>query len=217
MSRGVIQTEVHQYVAALCGPESEADRFIGEQTAPLPGAGMRIGADQARFFTLLTGLLGVKKAVEVGTYTGTSALAIARGLPADGRLVCCDVNPETTAIAVEGWRRAGVAERIELRLAPAVETLTALLHIEGEGSFDLAFIDADKENYAAYYELCLSLLRTGGVLLLDNMLWSGRVLGPERDATSQLLHDLNERLSTDTRVEAVLLTIGDGVTLLRKR
>ncbi len=167
---------------------------------------------------LLARLMGVRKAIEVGTFTGYSALAVARAMPADGRLVACDVSEAWTGIARRYWREAGVADRIELRLAPALETLDALVAAGEAGTFDFAFIDADKENYDGYYERCLALLRPGGLVMIDNVLWNGSVANPDKtDADTEAIRALNARLRDDRRVSLSLVPIGDGLTLCRKR
>jgi caffeoyl-CoA O-methyltransferase len=179
---------------------------------------MQISPEQGQFMRLLIELLDVRRIVEIGVFTGYSGLSMALALPPDGKLIACDVSEEFTQVARRYWREAGVADRIELRLAPAVETLDRLIADGGTGSFDLAFIDADKENYDAYYEKCLVLLRPGGVLLIDNVLWSGRVARPEdtsRDTTA--LRALNEKLHRDERVSLSMLPVGDGLTIARKR
>jgi|SRR5579884_1750921 predicted O-methyltransferase YrrM len=198
--------------------ESPVARRLREETARLPQAGMQIGPDQAALLALLVRSIGARRCLEIGTFTGMSALAVAAALPVDGRLVCCDVSEEWTAVARRYWAEAGVAARIELRLAPALETLDALLAADGAGQYDFAFIDADKTNYDAYYEACLRLLRAGGLIALDNMLWSGRVADPaEHDADTAALRALNAKIHADARVDCVLLTVGDGVMLVRKR
>jgi predicted O-methyltransferase YrrM len=187
------------------------------ETAKLPQSGMQIGADQAAFMALLVRAIGAKRCIEVGTFTGYSALAVACALPDDGRLICCDVSAEWTAIARRYWLEAGIAERIDLRLAPALDTLRELAR-DGRGTYDFAFIDADKGNYGAYYEACLDLLRPGGLIVLDNMLWSGRVADPDHhDADTDAIRALNAKIDIDGRVDSSLLTIGDGVMLVRKR
>ncbi|NCT66024.1 MAG: SAM-dependent methyltransferase [Rhodanobacteraceae bacterium] len=197
--------------------ESALARRLREETARLPQAGMQIGPDQAAFLALLARSIGSRRALEIGTFTGYSALAVAAALPPDGRLVCCDVNAEWTRIARRYWTEAGLAERIELRLAPALDTLAAL-RAEHAEPFDFAFIDADKGSYDAYYEACLALLRPGGLIALDNMLWSGRVADPaQTDADTVALRALNAKIRDDARVDASLLSLGDGVMLVRKR
>ena len=191
-------------------------RALRDETAALPAGGMQIGPDQGQLLGFLVKLLGVRRALEIGTFTGYSALSVAQALPEDGKLVCCDVSDEWTSIGRRYWREAGVAERIELRIAPALDTLAAL---ESQGErFDLAFIDADKENYDRYYEACLRLVRPGGLIAIDNVLWSGAVADPANSSASTLaLKALNDKISADSRVDFCLLPIGDGVTLVRPR
>ncbi len=215
--RYVMSERIEDYVAAHA-PESEAARRLRAETAKLPQAGMQIGADQAAFLALLVRSTGAKRCIEIGTFTGYSALALAAALPADGRLVCCDISEEWTAIARRHWSAAGVSGRIDLRIAPALDTLKDLLARGEAGSFDFAFIDADKSAYDAYYEACLKLLRPGGLIALDNMLWSGRVADPDHhDADTDAIRTLNARICADSRVDAALLTVGDGVMLARKK
>jgi caffeoyl-CoA O-methyltransferase len=176
---------------------------------------MQISPEQGAFMTLLTRLVGARNAVEVGTFTGYSALCIARGLPDDGRLLCCDVSDEWTSVGHKYWEQAGVADRIELKIAPAVETLRAL---PAEESVDLAFVDADKPNYAAYYEEVLTRLRPNGVILVDNVLWGGSVIEDDPDDANRVaIRAFNDQVAADDRVDAVMLPLGDGLTLLRKR
>lgn len=197
--------------------ESDVARQLRERTASLAQARMQIGPDQAAFLALLVRSIGARRCIEIGTFTGMSALAVAGALPADGKLVCCDINQDWTSIAHEYWLLAGVAERIDLRLAPALETLNDLLADGGREQFDFAFIDADKTGYDAYYEACLQLLRPGGLIALDNMLWSGRVADPDRhDADTDAIRALNAKIHADLRVDATLLTLGDGVMLVHK-
>jgi len=163
-------------------------------------------------------LTGTRRALEVGTFTGYSALVVAEALPADGKLIACDVSAEWTSIGKPFWQEAGVAARIDLRLKPAVETLDELLHAGERGRFDFAFIDADKSNYDRYYERALELLRPGGLVGVDNTLWSGAVVDAKRtDADTRAIRALNEKVKSDARVDMVLLPIGDGLTLARKR
>ena len=218
MSRTLLAANIERYVMETMARDTEVERALRAETALLPGARMQIGRDQAALFTLLVRAIGARRAVEVGTFTGMSALAVARGLPEDGLLIACDVNREWTDIARRHWQAAGVAARIDLRLAPAEDTLRSLVD-EAPGTFDFAFIDADKESYPRYYELCLALLRPGGLLALDNMLWSGRVAAEPAlmDEETRTLHALNQRIRDDARVDAVLLSVGDGVQLVRKR
>jgi caffeoyl-CoA O-methyltransferase len=167
---------------------------------------------------MLVKLLNARRVLEVGTFTGYSSTAMALALPADGRIVCCDVSEEFTAVARRYWAEAGIADRVDLRLAPALETLDALLADDGAGTFDLAFIDADKTNYRGYVEGALLLVRQGGLIAIDNVLWSGRVIDPaETDEDTQAIRDLNADLATDERVDIVMVPIADGLTLLRVR
>jgi caffeoyl-CoA O-methyltransferase len=207
---------VHDYLVARMLPLDDVQRDLIAETEALGGISMmQIAPEQGAFMTLLTKLVGAFRAVEVGTFTGYSALSIARGLPDDGRLLCCDVNEEWTAIARQYWERAGVDGKIELRIAPALETLRSLP--AGE-QFDLAFIDADKENYPNYYEEVLSRLRQNGAILVDNTLWMGAVIDPNAtDDQTNIIRKFNDTVAADDRVESVILTIGDGLTLIRKR
>lgn len=208
---------IETYVWSHSREDAVATR-LREETAKLPQAGMQIGPDQAAFLALLVRSINAKRCLEVGTFTGMSALAVATALPQDGRLVCCDISTEWTTIARRYWAEAGVAERIDLRLAPALDTLRELLAHGGREQYDFAFIDADKSGYDAYYEACLPLLRAGGLIALDNMLWSGRVADPDRhDADTDAIRALNAKVHADARVDAALLTLGDGVMLVRKR
>lgn len=217
MSRSLLPEAIEAYSASLV-IETEAQKKLRIETAKLPMAQMQIGPDQGAFLTLLVGAIGARKAIEIGTFTGYSAIAIARGLPANGTLLCCDVSEEWTSIARRYWKEAGLEKRIELKLAPALETLEGLIRAGKEGTFDFAFIDADKTGYDAYYEACLKLLRPGGVIALDNMLWSGAVVKPEiTDDDTVAIRALNTKISADTRVDASLLTVGDGVMLARKK
>jgi predicted O-methyltransferase YrrM len=216
--RSVLPDAIDHYVRTIGARETPVQRELREVTAKLPEAGMQIGADEASLLALLVRTLGARRAVEIGTFTGYSALALASALPADGRLVCCDINREWTDIGRRHWAKAGVAERIDLRLAPAAETVRNLLSDPGPGTFDFAFIDADKSGYDTYYEGVLKLLRAGGIVAIDNTLWSGWVADASRtDADTAALRRLNAKIHADERVDAVLLSVGDGVTVARKR
>jgi predicted O-methyltransferase YrrM len=198
--------------------ETPLMRELRDETAQLEMARMQIAPEQGQFMALLVELSGARQIIEVGTFTGYSALCMAQALPAGGRLVCCDVSEEWTAIAKSYWRRAGVADRIELRIAPALDTLDDLLADGNANGFDMAFIDADKTHYPDYYERCLQLIRPGGLILFDNTLWSGRVADPENhDADTEALRQLNSRLHRDDRISLSLLPIGDGLTLAIRR
>jgi predicted O-methyltransferase YrrM len=207
---------VHDYLLAHIPPLDDVQRDLIAETEALGGISMmQIAPEQGAFMTLLTRLIGARRAVEVGTFTGYSALSIARGLPDDGTLLCCDVNEEWTAIARKYWERAGMDHKIELRLAPALDTLRSLP--AGE-QFDVAFIDADKENYPNYYEEVLARLRPNGVILVDNTLWMGAVIDPNAtDDQTNTIRKFNDTAAADDRVDSVILTIGDGLTLIRKR
>lgn len=210
--------ELYTYLLDVSLRESPLLRELREHTLGMPEARMQIAPEQGQFMALLARLLGARRALEIGVFTGYSALCVASALPADGRLIACDISPEFTRVAREYWTRAGVAERIDLRLAPAAETLAALLAAGNAGTFDLAFIDADKTGYAGYYEQCLALLRPGGLILVDNVLWNGRVLdGASTDADTRAIQAFNRQAQGDTRVDLSLVPIGDGLTLLRKR
>ena len=178
---------------------------------------MQISPEQGAFMALLVRILGAKRTIEVGTFTGYSALVVAEALPADGEVIACDVSDEWTSIGRPFWERAGVADKIDLRLRPAVETLDALIAAGGAGTFDFAFIDADKANYDAYYERCLALLRQGGVIGIDNVLWGGRVANDAiDDEDTQAIRALNAKVRDDARVDVAMLPVGDGLTLARK-
>jgi len=209
---------LYDYLLSVSLREPEILQRLRAETARLPMAGMQIGPEQGQFMALLVRLIGARRCLEIGAFTGYSALVVALALPADGRLISCDINPETTALARRFWAEAGVADKIELRLAPAVETLQKLIADKQEGRFDFAFIDADKENYDAYYEYALRLLRPGGLVMLDNVLWGGAVADQRyRDADTRALRAINRKLHTDERVDLSLLPLADGITLARKR
>jgi caffeoyl-CoA O-methyltransferase len=212
-----IDDPVVEYAAAHSSPPDEVQSRLQEVTREQTGgaAGMQIGDDQAVFMEVLARAMGARRALEVGTFTGYSALAVARGMGPEGRLLCCDVSEEWTAIAREHWERAGVADRIELRIGPALDTLRSL---PAEEHFDLAFVDADKVNYGAYYDEILPRLRPGGLLLVDNTLWGGRVLDPAADdPDTAAIAAFNDRVAADPSVRLVLLPIGDGVTVIQKQ
>jgi predicted O-methyltransferase YrrM len=214
MSRRSIQVteKLADYIRTVSLREPDVLRRLREETATMRGAGMQISPEQGQFMALLARLIGTERYLEVGTFTGYSALVMALALPAKGRVVACDVSEEWTAVGQRYWREAGVAPKIDLRLAPALQTLDAL--IAERASFDFAFIDADKENYDGYYERALKLVRRGGVIAIDNVLWSGAVIDPaKKDADTKAIRALNRKLTKDERVELSLLPIGDGLTL----
>ncbi|MGE3298497.1 MAG: O-methyltransferase [Porticoccaceae bacterium] len=210
--------ELYTYLLEVSLRESDLLQELRERTRQMSEARMQIAPEQGQFMTLLARLLGARQALEIGVFTGYSALCVAAALPADGRLIACDISAEYTRIAQEYWARAGVADRIDLRLAPASETLAALLAEGAAGSFDLAFIDADKTGYAGYYEQCLALLRPGGLIVVDNVLWNGRVLdAASADEDTLAIRAFNRRIHKDARVDLSLVPVGDGLSLLRKR
>jgi len=220
MSRGFIDVTpaLAEYIHAHSLREPELLARLRAETAKLPMGGMQISPVQGQLMALLTRLTGARRCLEVGTFTGYSALCVALALPGDGRIVCCDVSEEWTAMARRYWREAGVDSKIELRIAPALDTLDALRKAGGDGSFDLAFIDADKKNYDGYYERVLALLRSNGAMLIDNVLWSGAVADPgKNDPDTAALKALNAKIHADQRVDLSMLPVGDGLTLVRKR
>ena len=218
MARTFLPEPLEQYLFDVLSPRTPVQERLRTETQALPQAGMQIGPDQGLFLGLLVRMLDARRVVEVGTFTGYSALAMAMALPPGGRVLCCDISQEYTAIARRYWKEAGVENRIELRLGPARETLTGVLAAEGGASQDLAFIDADKTGYDVYYELCLQLVRPGGIIAIDNVLWSGRVADPAvKDADTAALRALNLKIRDDRRVDAVVLTVGDGLTLARRK
>lgn len=209
--------DLHQYLLAHSLREYPVLTELRARTAELTNARMQISPEQGQFMGWLLGSLGARRTIEVGVFTGYSALVTALALPADGRVIACDVSAEFTAIAKPYWERAGVADRIQLELRPALETLEQLLRDGGAGGFDFVFIDADKENYTAYYEAALQLLRVGGVVAVDNVLWGGRLLDANnQDSSTVALRAFNRHLHSDERIAISLLPIGDGLTLARK-
>ena len=211
-----IDSALAQYIEQTYTPEDDVWRRLRAETARLPAAGMQIGPDQARLLGWLVRLIGARRCLEIGTFTGASALAVAQALPDDGRLICCDVSAEWTAIARKFWTEAGVADKIELRLAPALQTL-AELRRSGIPPFDFAFIDADKEPLPSYFEAVLELIRPNGLIAVDNTLWGGAVADPSRrDPDTDAIRRFNQTVARDPRVDVALLTVGDGLTLARK-
>ena len=209
---------LYDYLLSVSLREPQLLLDLREETAAMPSARMQISPEQGQFMALLVKLSRARRCLEVGVFTGYSSLAVAMALPADGRIVACDVSEKWTAVARTYWQAAGVDHKIDLRIAPALETLDALVADGQAGRFDLAFIDADKTNYLAYYERVLVLLRRGGLLLVDNTLWSGAVADPENSEPDTVaLRHFNETLHADERVELSLVPIGDGLTLALKR
>jgi predicted O-methyltransferase YrrM len=212
-----VDATLYQYIVDHSIREHPAQVALRAATASHPHAGMQISPDQGQFMALLVRLIGARRTIEIGVFTGYSALSVALALPDDGRLLACDISDEYTRVGRPFWAQAGVAHKIDLRLAPALETLDAELAAGAAGRYDFAFIDADKTGYAAYFERCLQLLRPGGLIAIDNTLWSGAVARPAQSADTAALQALNAALHHDERVDLSLLPIGDGLTLARKR
>jgi predicted O-methyltransferase YrrM len=213
-----LTAELAGYVRGVTLREPDALKRLREETARLPDAGMQIMPEQGQFMAVLIHALGVRRALEIGVFTGYSALCAALALPDDGKLIACDVNVEWTSIARRYWKEAGVDRKIDLRLRPALETLDQLLAEGAAGSFDFAFIDADKANYANYYERVLVLLRSRGLILVDNVLWSGRVIDEKvNDKDTVAIREFNRKLHADDRIWLSMLPISDGVTLACKK
>ena len=214
----VMSAPLYEYLLAASLRELPVLKRLREETARHPRATMQISPEQGQLMRLLVKLLGAKRCIEVGVFTGYSSLCMALALPQDGRLLACDVSEEFTSVARRYWKEAGVEPKIELKLAPALETLDARLKAGEAGTYDLAFIDADKANYSGYYERILKLLRSGGLVLVDNVLWSGAVID-KKDKTEDTvaIRAFNEALRTDERVELSMLPVGDGLTLALKR
>lgn len=213
-----LDARLYDYLLSVSLREPEILRQLREETARHPRAGMQIAPEQGQFMALLAQLLGATKTLEIGVFTGYSSLCVALALPPAGKIVACDVSEEYTATARRYWEAAGVADKIDLRIAPALQTLDELLAAGEAGTFDFAFIDADKENYDAYFELSLQLVRTGGLIAIDNVLWRGQVADPQvQDSSTQAIRAFNEKLHRDERVTLSLATIADGLTLALKR
>lgn len=209
--------EVQAYIDATTLREPAAMRELREETANMPNAGMQTGADQVQFLQLLVRLIGAKRCIEVGVFTGYSSLGVALALPDDGTILACDVSEQYTSVARRYWERAGIANKIDLRLAPATQTLDEKIAHGEKGRYDFAYIDADKTGYDAYYERCLQLLRPGGLITIDNVLWSGAVIDEDdRDEDTVALRELNAKIGRDKRVDAALLPMGDGLMVVRK-
>jgi predicted O-methyltransferase YrrM len=218
MSRSTITVDdrLAAYLDEINRPETPIQHRLRDETGKMAHAMMQIGANQGSFMGFLIKLLGVNRAIEIGTFTGYSALTVASALPAGGSLICCDVSAEWTAKGRAAWTEAGIADRIDLRIGPAAGTLDSLIAGGAAGSFDFAFIDADKENYDRYYEQCLILVRKGGLIAIDNVLWSGAVADPSDNSVSTVaIRALNEKLRDDPRIDFCLIPIGDGLSLAR--
>jgi predicted O-methyltransferase YrrM len=219
MSRSIgLDERLRAYVAEVGLREHPVLRSLRAETALLPRASMQVAPEEAALLALLVRLIHARRVLEVGTFTGYSSTAMALALPADGRIVCCDLSREWTDVARRTWTDAGVVDRVDLRLGPAVETLDALLAAGEAGSFDLAFIDADKPSYDAYYERALRLVRADGLVTIDNTLWSGRVADPSvDDDDTRAIRALNAKIAADERVEPIIVPVGDGLTIARVR
>ena len=213
-----ILDELYGYILANSLRDRPELKALRDETALMPMAGMQISPDQGQFMALLVKATGARKVIEVGTFTGYSALVVAGALPADGKLVACDVSEEYTSVGHPHWNKAGLALKIDLRLGPAVETLDVMIAAGESGQYDMAFIDADKKNYGLYYESCLTLLRPGGLILVDNVLWGGRVADPaEQDESTQAIRALTKKMHADERIDFSMLPVGDGLSLAVKR
>lgn len=209
---------IHNYLLGNSLRESAVCRRLREETNTLSVGTMQVSPEQGQFMALLVELTGTRKAVEVGTFTGYSALCVAQALPEDGTLVCCDVSEEWTRVGRKHWKQAGVSDRVDLRIGPAIDTLKAIRDAGEEGTFDFGFIDADKTSYRSYYEHMLALLRKGGLLLIDNVLWGGSVADPDKtDEDTEAIRALNAFLHRDDRVSLSMLPVGDGLTLALRR
>ena len=214
----VLDNSLYDYYRGVSLREDPVLEELRKETAGIRGAGMQIAPEQGQFMNLLARISGANKALEIGVYTGYSALCVARALPSDGRLFACDVSREWTTVARRYWERAGVADKIELRLKPASETLQEMLDAGERGSVDFTFIDADKKNYVRYFELAFELSKPGALILVDNVLWDGKVANDAvLDADTVAIRDLNARLHNDDRIDLAMLPLGDGLTIAVKR
>ena len=212
-----LSDDLHAYLLEVGVREPEVLQRLRAETASLPEHDMQIAPEQGAFMAMLVSLLGARRCIEIGTFTGYSSTAIALALPADATLLCCDVSTAWTDMARRYWAEAGVADRIELRIGPGVDTLDDLMAQGQRGTFDFAFVDADKTGYRDYYERLLELVRSGGVLALDNVLYGGEVLDPDPTSdNASAIKDLNAAIAVDDRVSAVMLPLADGLTLVRK-
>jgi caffeoyl-CoA O-methyltransferase len=213
-----LDNQLYDYLLSASLREPEVLYQLRQETANHPYATMQIAPEQGQFMALLVQLLGAKKTLEVGVFTGYSSLSVALVLPEDGKIIACDISEEYTAIARRYWQQAGVAQKIDLRIAPALSSLDSLLSEGQAETFDFAFIDADKENYQGYYERCLQLLRPGGLIAVDNVLWGGRVADAQfQDKNTLAIREFNQRLHHDERVTLSMVPIADGLTLALKR
>ncbi|WP_031291425.1 class I SAM-dependent methyltransferase [Leptolyngbya sp. Heron Island J] len=213
-----LDESLHKYLLSICPQEHAALFNLRQETAKHSMGVMQIAREQGHFMALLVQLMKAKRTLDIGVFTGYSSLCVALALPPDGEIVACDVSEEDTLVAQKYWQQAGVIDKIDLRLAPAIKTLNQLLASGQKGTFDFAFIDADKENYAEYYELCLQLVRSGGIIMIDNTLWLGKVVDSSiQDQETRAIRDLNKKLQDDKRIVLSQLPIADGVSLALKR
>jgi predicted O-methyltransferase YrrM len=213
-----IPENVYDYILSNTLRDRPEFKALRDETVDLPGAIMQISPDQGQFMALLVKLIGAKRAIEVGTFTGYSALVVAEALPDDGKLVACDIEDEMPSIGRKHWEACGLAHKIDLRIGPAVETLDKMIADGESETYDIAFIDADKENYGVYYERCLNLLRVRGLILIDNVLWAGRTADPDsNDATTVAIRDLTTKMKNDDRIDFSLIPVGDGLSFAVKR
>ena len=213
-----LDSRLYEYLLSVSLREAEILQQLRAETAKLPMGRMHIAPEQGQFMALLVQLMGAKKALEIGVFTGYSSTAIALALPSDGKLIACDINEEYTNIACRYWQQAGIADKIDLHLAPATETLDRLIARGETETFDFVFIDADKSSYDTYYEKSLQLVRPGGLITIDNVLWSGKVADSEiQDNRTKIMRALNQKIHQDTRVNLSLVPIGDGLTLAMKK
>ncbi len=213
-----LDERLYDYLLSVSLREPEILRQLREETANHPMGRMQIAPEQGQFMALIVQLMGAKKVLEIGVFTGYSSLVVALALPPDGKIIACDISVEDTNIARRYWEKAGVTDKIELRLAPALQTLDELIAAGEINSFDFVFIDADKKNYPEYYERALQLLRSGGLIAIDNVLWGGKVADPQiQDSQTQAIRAFNEKLHQDERVTLSLVSIADGLTLALKR
>jgi caffeoyl-CoA O-methyltransferase len=218
IKRSLLPDAVESYVAQIATKETEIQQRLRKETEKLPDATMQLGPDQGAFLAWLVQLIRARYALEIGTFTGFSALTVAMALPPGGKLLACDISEEWTSIGKPYWKEAGVAEKIDLRIGPAAVTLKKLKDEFGKNSFDFAFIDADKAAYDLYYEACLELVRSDGIIALDNVLRGGNVADRKvNDDATRLMRELNLKIRDDKRVSSVMLTLGDGITVVRKR
>jgi caffeoyl-CoA O-methyltransferase len=212
-----LDDDLYRYLVDVSVREPPIRRRLREETAKLETARMQIAPEQGQFMALLVSLMGARNTLEVGVFTGYSALCVAEALPDDGRVIACDISEEWTSVARRYWKEAGVEGKIELKLAPAADSLASLIEMGEGGQFDFAFIDADKENYATYFERCFELLRPGGLIAVDNTLWSGRVIdSADQSNDTKYIREFNEALRSDWRIALSLVPIGDGLTLALK-